>query len=288
MTSARDIDVSLLRAFVAVAETGRMTRAAKVVHVTQSAVSQRIQRLEVLLEIALFERHSDAARLTRDGERFMSRARRLIALNDEILGEMRGGDFSGEIRLGVPHDIVASMLPPMLREFRRAWPHVLVTLVSNATTVLKTLLNDGKLDAALTTERERASRRDCLLSDHLIWAGAIGGSAGHRRPLSVALGPKSCAFRASAVDALDKAGIRWRPICQVGSLEPVFATVEADMAVAPFLRRTVPDKLEILDVAELPVLPLFHINMRFPDALLSKPAQALVEQIRSGFKSRYA
>ena len=49
MASTRDIDVSLLRAFVAVAETGRMTRAAKVVHVTQSAVSQRIQRLEALL-----------------------------------------------------------------------------------------------------------------------------------------------------------------------------------------------------------------------------------------------
>lgn len=288
MTSARDIDVSLLRAFVAVAETGRMTRAAKVVHVTQSAVSQRIQRLEALLEIKLFERQSDAARLTKDGERFMGRARRLIALNDEILSEMRGGDFSGQIKLGVPHDVVASVLPPMLREFRRTWPNVLVTLVSNATTVLRTLLDDGKLDAALTTDRERVGRRDCLLSDHLVWVGAIGGSAAQRRPLSVALGQKSCAFRASAVDALDKAHIPWRPICQVGSLEPVFATVEADMAIAPFLRKTVPDKLEILDASELPALPAFHINLRFPEGPISGPAQALVDQLRSGFRSRYA
>lgn len=265
-----------------------MTRAARVVHVTQSAVSQRILRLEALLEIKLFERQSDAARLTKEGERFMSRARRLIALNDEVLSEMHGGDFSGEVRLGVPHDVVASMLPPMLREFRRTWPNVLVTLVSNATTVLRVLLDDGKLDAALTTERERAGRRDCLLTDHLVWVGALGGSAGRRRPLSVALGPKNCAFRTSAVDALDKADIPWRPICQVGSLEPVFATVEADMAVAPFLRKTVPDKLEILDFPELPALPLFHINVRFPGSPISGPAQALVDQIRSGFKSRYA
>jgi DNA-binding transcriptional LysR family regulator len=288
MPTEHDIDVSLLRAFVAVAETGRMTRAAKVVHVTQSAVSQRILRLEALLEIRLFERQSGAARLTKDGERFMSRARRLIALNDEILSDMRGGDFAGEIKLGVPHDVVASVLPPMLREFRYVWPNVLVTLVSSNSTVLRTLLDEHKLDAALTTELERAGRRDCLLSDHLVWVGAVGGSAAQRRPLSVALGQKGCAFRASAVDALDKTNIPWRPICQVGSLEPVFATVEADMAIAPFLRKTVPERLEILDVQELPALPTFHINLRFPGGPISSPAQSLVDHIRAGFRSRYA
>src|SRR5215469_12981312 len=200
----RDLDVSLLRAFIAVAETGRMTRAAKIVHITQSAVSQRILRLEALLEMKLFERQSEAARLTKDGERFMSRARRLIALNDEILGEMRGGDFVGEIKFGVPHDVVASVLPPMLRRFRREWPNVLVTLVSSTTTQLRALLDECKLDLALTTERERASRRDSLLFDHLVWVGALGGSAAKRRPLSVALGQEGCAFRASTVDALDK------------------------------------------------------------------------------------
>src|SRR5215469_6799325 len=284
----RDLDVSLLRAFIAVAETGRMTRAARIVHVTQSAVSQRILRLEALLEMRLFERQSESARLTKDGERFMSRARRLIALNDEILGEMRGGDFVGEIRFGVPNDVVASVLPPMLRRFRRAWPNVLVTLVSSTTTQLKALLEESKLDLALTTERERASRLDSLLFDHLVWVGALGGSAAKRRPLSVALGQEGCAFRASAVEALDRPGIPWRPICQVGSLEPVFATVEADMAVAPFLRKTVPEKLQILHVKALPSLPPFHINLRFPQGPISGPAQALVDQIRDGFKSLYA
>jgi len=288
MPAERDIDVSLLRAFVAVAETGSMTRAANIVHVTQSAVSQRIHRLESLLEVRLFEREAAAARLTKDGERFVTRARRLIALNDEILSEMRAGNFTGEIRFGVPHDVVATVLPPMLREFRRAWPNVLVTLVSSTTTVLKAHLDDGKLDVALTTERERAGRRDCLLSDPLVWVGAIGGSAAHRRPLCVALGQKGCAFRASAIDVLDKAGIAWRAICQVGSLEPVFATVEADMAIAAFLRRTVPEKLEILGSHELPALPAFHINLRFPQGPISEAAQGLVDHIRDGFRSRYA
>lgn len=283
----RDIDVGLLRAFVAVAETGRMTQAAKVTHVTQSAVSQRILRLENLLELKLFERRSEAAQLTRDGERFMSRARRLIALNDEILSEMGSGDFAGEIRIGVPHDVVGSLLPPLLREFRQAHPNILMTLVSDVSSTLTRLLSARKIDVALTTDRDRAARKDCLLSDRLVWVGAADGSAADRRPLSVALGQDGCGFRASAVDALNKAGIPWRSICQVGSLEPVFATLEADMAIAPFLSKTVPARLAILEAAELPALPPFFINLRLSAGPTTTSTDAFVRHVREGFATRY-
>jgi DNA-binding transcriptional LysR family regulator len=283
----RDIDVRLLRAFVAVAETGRMTQAAKVIHLTQSAVSQRILRLERLLDLTLLERRSDAATLTKDGERFMSRARRLIALNDEILSEMDSGDFAGEIRIGVPHDVVGSLLPPVLREFRQTHPNILVTLVSDMSSSLRKLLNDRKLDVALTTDRDRAARKDCLLADTLVWVGAEDGSAARRRPLSVALGRDGCGFRASAVDALEKAGIAWRSICQVGSLEPVFATLEADMAIAPFLSRTVPNRLTILKDADLPALPQFFINLRFASGPVTPASDAFVRHVRHGLAARY-
>ena len=283
----RDIDVGLLRAFVAVAETGRMTQAAKVVHITQSAVSQRILRLEGLLELVLFERGSDAALLTKQGERFLGRARRLIALNDEILSEMKRDDFSGEIRIGVPHDLVGVLLPPILREFRQAHPNVLVTLVSDISATLRRLLNERMIDVALTTDPDRAGRKDCLLSDHLVWVGAVDGSAAKRRPLSVALGQDGCGFRASAVDALNKAGLPWRSICQVGSLEPVFATLEADMAIAPFLSRTVPARVAILKDNELPALPQYFVNLRFSGAPVTASTDAFVRHVRAGFAARY-
>ena len=196
----RDIDVGLLRAFVAVAETGRMIQAAKVVHITQSAVSQRILRLEALLELVLFERGSDAALLTKQGERFLGRARRLIALNDEILSEMKRLRPSSS----ACRDLVGVLLPPILREFRQAHPNVLVTLVSDISATLRRLLNERKIDVALTTDPDRAGRKDCLLSDHLVWVGAADGSAAKRRPLSVALGQDGCGFRAAAVDALNR------------------------------------------------------------------------------------
>jgi DNA-binding transcriptional LysR family regulator len=283
----RDIDVGLLRAFVAVAETGRMTTAARVVSVSQGAVSQQIKRLETLLRVKLFARMAEAARLTRDGEKLMPLAHRLIALNDEVIEHMGTIDFAGEVRLGVPHDVVGRLMPPILRGFSREHPNVLITLVSETTATLRKLLRERSIDLALMTEPNRADREQHLITDRLVWVGAKGGDAFRQRPLAVALGQSGCAFRSLAVKALNGAKIEWRAICQVGSMEPVFATLEADLAVAPFLRRTVPDRLAILAEAALPKLPSYHINLREPKGDSSESAMELARHIREGFARRY-
>jgi DNA-binding transcriptional LysR family regulator len=188
----------------------------------------------------------------------------------------------------VPHDIVGMLMPPILRVFRQAHPNVLVTLVSDTSRELYTLLRDRKIDLTLTTDQQRGGVGQHLLADRLVWVGAPGGEAHLRSPLSVALGQESCGFRASAVEGLTKAGIAWRPICQVGSLEPVFATLEADMAVAPFLRRTVPSPLVVLADGVLPRLPAFHINLRLPSHGVGEIAAELARHIKEGFAERYA
>src|SRR5450756_974568 len=195
VSAARDIDVALLRSFVAVAETGRMTAAAKVVSRSQGAVSQQIKRLEALFGVELFDRETDAARLTRAGEKLIIRAHRLIALNDEVMDQMHEVDFSGEVRLGVPHDIVGMLMPAILRVFRQEHPNVLITLVSDTTQTLRTYLREGKIDLTLTTEPDRGDGEQHLMTDRLVWVGAKGGDASRRRPLSVALGEQSCGFR---------------------------------------------------------------------------------------------
>lgn len=281
----RDIDVGLLRCFVAVAETGRMTTAARIVNRSQGAVSQQIRRLEALFGSVLFERRAEAVRLTRDGERLVVPARRMIALNDEVMAQMRGADFTGEVRLGVPHDLVVRLMPPILRDFRHAHPNVLLTLVSDNSAGLRAGLRDGSVDLALTTDAGRGD--DPLMADRLVWVGAEGGDAHVRRPLSVALGDDSCAFRASAVRALAAAGIDWRPVCQIGSLEPVYATLEADVAIAAFLSRTVPDRLVTIEDPALPVLPRFHINLNLPPTGPSPVAVELAAVIRDHFARRY-
>jgi DNA-binding transcriptional LysR family regulator len=284
----RDIDVGLLRTFVAVAETRRMTTAARVVNVSQGAVSQQIKRLEALLSVTLFARMADAARLTSDGEKLMPMAHRMIALNDEVTEHMAAVDFAGEVKLGVPHDVVGRLMPPILRAFGREHPGVLITLVSERTAVLRKMLRDRSIDLALMTEAERAERGQHLMTDRLVWVGAKGGEAATQRPLAVALGQNGCAFRALAIRALNAAKIPWRAICQVGSMEPVFATLEADLAIAPFLTRTVPERLSILPESALPKLPNYHINLKVASGEASNSALELGRHIREGFAARYS
>jgi DNA-binding transcriptional LysR family regulator len=288
MPDVQNIDVALLRAFIAVAETGRMTTAGRIVHRTQGAISQQIKRLEALFEARLFDRNAGSARLTREGERLLVKAHRLVSLNDEVIDQMRTVDFTGEVRLGVAHDIVRAMMPPILRRFRQEHPNVLITLVSDTTQALRADLRDRKLDLALMTEPERGDQDQFLLTDRLIWVGAKGGDAYRRRPLSVALGQENCGFRSAAVKALTKARMPWRAICQFGSLESVFATLEADMAIALFLSRTVSDRLAPLRARELPALPRFHINLRLPSTGTTSVAMEFARHIREGFSSRYS
>jgi DNA-binding transcriptional LysR family regulator len=284
----QNIDIALLRAFVAVAETGQMTIAAKVVSRSQGAVSQQIMRLEEAFGSVLLERQKNqVVKLTRDGEKLLSKAHRMIALNDAVLAEMREPDFSGEVKLGVPYDVVGVLMPRILRSFQQQHPNVLITLVSDATKSLRAMLRAGAIDLTLTTELERADQGHHLLTDQLVWVGAPDGDAAYRRPLSVALGNEICGFRAVAVKALNGIRVNWRPICQVGSLEPVLATLEADMAVAPFLSRTVPDRLAILRGTGLPALPSFNINLRAPSGGTAVSVE-LARHIRNAFARRYA
>ena len=190
-----NIDTSLLRAFVAAAETGGMTSAARPASLTQAAVSQQVKRLEDAFGRRLFERDRRGLRLTPSGERLLVRARRLLALNHEVWALMTAPDFTGEVRLGVPHDIVGPYMPPVLKSFDQAWPGVRVSLDCRTTPKLLHAL-EREVDLTLTTERDCAPHGEILLPDPLVWAGARDGRAYRRNPLPVSIGAEDCAFLA--------------------------------------------------------------------------------------------
>ncbi len=284
----RDIDIALLRAFVAVVETGSVTGAANLLNLTQAAVSQQVKRLEEVFGTELFERHHKRLVLKPNGERLMAHAQRMIALNDEVWGAMSAPAYEGEVRLGVPHDIVGTYLPPILRRFDKAWPRVRVSLKCTTTPNLLELLRQGSIDLTLTTEERCGRNGETLIEDQLVWIGAINGLAHRRNPLPVSIGDEKCEFRGSVLKALAGAGLDWRPVCEVSSMEPLLASMEADLAVGPMLRRSTPDYLQVIDKdARLPRLPVFLVNMYLPPARQSEVAVELARHIRQEFESRF-
>jgi DNA-binding transcriptional LysR family regulator len=87
-----ELDLRLLRSFVAVAEELHFTRAAARLYVAQQALSRDIRRLERQLGVRLFTRTTRRVALTADGERLLARARELLALHDQTIQELHGAD----------------------------------------------------------------------------------------------------------------------------------------------------------------------------------------------------
>jgi DNA-binding transcriptional LysR family regulator len=284
---ARNIDTALLRAFVGVAETGGMTAAANLLNLTQAAVSQQIKRLEEAFGGELFERDRRGLRLTGSGERLFGRAKRMLALNDEIWADMTTPIYTGQVRLGIPFDIVSSYLPPVLKGFAQAYPKIAISLDCRPSIFLLESLDAGELDLAITTEVGCPPRGESLVTDRLVWAGAKGGSAHRQRPLPIALGSESCAFRPPLLKALTGAGIDWRPVSEISNMDAMNATVQTDLAVGALLSSTVPGNLEILGPGSgLPSLSQFSINLYLPKTSATPIAQELARYIRDGFVTR--
>lgn len=277
----RHLDLPLLRTFVAVAETGSATRAAERRHLTQAAISQQIKRLEEGFGRPLFDRGQRRFGLTPAGERLVVQARRILSLNDEILAAMADPEAAGEVMLGVPHDLLRPMLPPVLKRYREMWPRFTVRFLSTTSSRLRAAFDRGEVDLCLTTERDCPNGAELLFPDRLVWVGAPGGVAWLQAPLPVAMGDGSCAFRQPVIEALRHAGLEWRTVCEWSDIGPIQAVCEADTGVAALLLSTIPQGLAVLPhEAALPSLPPFNVNLYPPRADAGRAAHELARLLR--------
>lgn len=281
---ARDLDIDLIRTFIAVADHASMTAAANVRYLTQSAVSQQIKRLEDMLGQALFERDRRGLKLTPAGERLIAKGRRLIALNDDIWAEMAGGSVSGKVRLGLPYDLVEPCIAPVIKAYAAAYPQVDISLTCAASPELISSLAAGALDLAVVEEPQGPSDGECLAVERLVWVGARNGGAYLKTPLPVSMVADTCAFRPAVLTALAEQERAWRTVFENGNIEATTATVRADLAVTAWLVSTVPSDLEILGPDKAPTeLPLFAINLHMPKGSLARPAVEMARYLRESF-----
>ena len=279
----RNLDITTLRSFVAVADTGGVTRAAGFLHLTQSAVSMQIKRLEEMLGIDLLDRSGRGIALTAAGEQLLQYARRMVALNDEVIARLTHEAFEGEVILGVPHDIVYPAIPRVLQQFNVAYPRVKVHLISSVTRSLKTQFDKGECDLILTTETTTPEGAEALTTRPLCWIGAPGGSAWRQRPLRLAFG-RFCVFRPRVIEALDRAGIPWEMVVETESDRTIEATVSADLAVHTMIEGTEPPHLTRIDHGgALPDLPEQLINLYGMPGAGNPVVRDLAELLRKSF-----
>ena len=121
-----------LRAFCAVARTGKMTHAADELFLSQSAISLQVKALEEDLSIVLFERRGPRIQLTPDGRKLLEMARPLVegmdGLGERFDKEVRGNLESGKLEIAAGESTIMYILPGLVSYFREHYPNIHVQL----------------------------------------------------------------------------------------------------------------------------------------------------------------
>ncbi|SIO20596.1 transcriptional regulator, LysR family [Paraburkholderia phenazinium] len=226
VSMTRNLDLDLIRTFVAVVDSGSMTVAANLLHMTQGAVSQQVKRLEDVLDCLLFVRKTRKLELSHQGEQFLVKARQLLRLNDEIWADMTGQLLRGRLRVGVPYDLVTP-LAPALKAFAEAYPHVEISLVCAASPELNEAVNSGRVDVSLVEYVGSEAEGEVIRVEPLVWVKGRGSDAWQKRPLPLSMVDERCAFRPVVLGALANEGIAWRTVFESGKSRPIGGTQDS-------------------------------------------------------------
>jgi DNA-binding transcriptional LysR family regulator len=277
----QDLDIALLRTFVAIVETGGLTSAGRKVGRTQPAISQQIDRLEEIVGRTLFtdRRKLD---LTRDGDLMLAFARAMLRLNDEARGRFTAPAVTGHVILGTPDLYASFILPEVLASFSRVHPHVEIELRCTRSVYLHAALERGELDIALMTNQPEFRRGELVRREPLVWVAGLDAGPELRRPLPLAVLPKGSVYRNYALEALGQTNLSWsvRSVCD--SIAGLQAAVFAGLAVSVFPRCALDARLRCLSTDDgLPNLPDVELVMQRKSDGLSEAAEQLARFIVS-------
>ena len=276
------MDIDHLRTFIAIAETGSFTRAADLVHKTQSAVSMQMKRLEERIAKPIFARDGRASKLTEDGERLLDYARRIVKLNVEALAAFSDVELTGRVRLGVPDDYADRYLPEIMARFSRAYPGVELTVVCEPSCDLAERIQLDELDLAIVTDTETTRATETFRRERLLWATSSRHPTHTEEPLPLALGRPSCRWRHTALECLDKIGRPYRILYTSGNSGAISAAVLAGLAVSVFPESGLRPGMRVLTSAEgFPELPPCRIGLLRSPHDGSALTEALAEHIVS-------
>lgn len=147
-----NFDLADLRGFLAVADLGSFRAAAESMHLSQSAVSRRVDKLEEALGVDLFVRTTRRVELTTIGRTFVHKAR---AVMNELESALLGiADFaepiSGEVTVACVPSAVGYFLPAVIGDFHRLHPRIRVRLIDESSADILLAVANGEADLGLT------------------------------------------------------------------------------------------------------------------------------------------
>lgn len=245
-----------LEIFEKIATTGSITRAGEELLLTQSAVSMALSQLEQLSSVPLFERVGRRLLLNDAGRQLLQEARTILQAVKRVEQQLQGdsGELTGELLVGGSTTIANYLLPSLLGDFARKYPHTRVQLTVGNTQQVADLLATGQLDIAFV---EGPCHNRELVALHwrddelVVVVGAQHPWAKERQvtPEQLATAPwimreKGSGTREIFEDAMERAGIRYAIALEFGHTEAIKNGVASGLGVSCLSRIAVDRELE--------------------------------------------
>ena len=278
-----ELQIDLLKTFLAIIDTGGFTNASQVVHRTQSAISMQVKRLEDMIGQPLFERIGRSFKLTTEGEVLVPYARRLLKLHEDAVAAMIKPEIAGSVKIGIIDDYALRFLPDILSRFASAYPKVQVTVRCEPTSLLVPALAKGELDLALVNGTDKDG--DIIMHDPAVWVSSAIHLTHEEDPLPLAVFPTECVFRKWSLEALDSVNRAYRVAYQSPSVAGILATVSAGLAVSILLASVVPKEFRVLGKEEgFPELPTAKIVIKHAPGPRSEAVDCMAQYLREGIQ----
>jgi DNA-binding transcriptional LysR family regulator len=281
----RDLDLELLRAFVAVVDGGGFTRAAERLHRTQSTISQQLKRLESQVDTALLVRNTRRVAVTERGEMLLGYARRLIALNEEALAALEETRLQGRIRLGSAQEVADGGLAGLLAHFSRLHPGVALEVRVDAMLRLREEIAQGELDLAVIFQ-EPGSHQDqdfsCQVIERLrrVWVASPDLVIDPEQPVPLVLSNGPCIFRNAVLASLDAMGRPWRIVLSTPSLAGMRAALRAGLGVGVRTQRWLEPDLRVIEEGFPPLADVELVLLTAP-----KTDEVVVDRLHAALES---
>jgi len=251
-----NLDLDLLRTFVAVADLNTFAAAAAAVCRTQSAVSQQMQRLEQLVGKELFARHGRNKLLTEHGIQLLGYARKILRFNDEACMSLMYSNLQGVLTLGASDESADTILPFLLNRISSVYPKLALDVSVKRNAFMIEMLNENKVDLVVTTHRPGQFNCLTLRTSPTHWYCAAEYVLQKGEPIPLVLLDDPSPFRDMVLAALNEANIPWRLAYVASTLPAVRAAVKAGLGVTARPVEMMSPDLRVLGKSDsLPALP---------------------------------
>lgn len=190
------MELDEIRTLVAVAEAGSVNLAASRLHVSQPAVTRRLQRLESTLGAELLDRDAKPLTLSSAGRLVLERCRQVLKSVEELRASASSKEATGEFRIGLARSVADLALVQPIDQLRKSFPGVILQITTGWSPELLQQVRSGALDVAVIVQLEDARPLADL-------AGTIVGTL----PLAFVSPRRARLFR--VVDPHDLADVTW-------------------------------------------------------------------------------